>query len=724
MVRGLARTILRRSAAATAATTPAAGVTGVAATGVAATDAAEAVEVASAQAEPTAGGVDRAADAVMGLESPVSPDATGERALASVPASAVASSTGMAALEVHIESDDQSRRVVRVDAFPCRIGKARDSEVCLGGWRVGRQHARIQWVGRGLKLIDLGTLGGTTVNGERVVEFGPLSERDEIGIAGYRLSLHGRALRGQVVVDSSGRPGRGAEGDAGSGGETAGLVGAISGLTGVDVLALGPAMLDHGSPGSDTALAINAPAADSDTLASVVSFHPGMKSGDPASNAQAQAAWQRQLQMVPWRRLVHRRLLELIDLQRRNLSHFSAEQLRDEVRQTVEAIVAELDDLPPWLAAADLIAEVVDEAVGLGPIERLMAEPDVTEIMVNGPSDVFIERAGKLERAAVAFSDDLAVRNIIERIVTPLGRRIDESSPLVDARLPDGSRVNAIIAPVALKGPTITIRRFNRRVLAPSDLIGLGTADQAIMAFLALCVRERRSLVVSGGTGSGKTTLLNVLSNLIDEEERLITIEDAAELKLAHQHLVSLEARPPNAEGRGAVTIRDLVRNALRMRPDRIIVGECRGGEALDMLQAMNTGHEGSLTTVHANTPRDALSRLEVMSLMSGVELPLTAIRDQIANAVDVIVHQARLRDGSRRITSLIEITGIESGRVQAHELFRFEQTGFEDGKVHGRHVATGAIPEFFDDLRQRGLAPPLDLFQAPTDAPTVQEAR
>lgn len=637
----------------------------------------------------------------------------------SAPASAphaVTTPQAVPALEVQIESDDQPLRRVSVERFPCRIGKTRDSEIVLGGWRVGRQHAQIQWVGRGLKLVDLGTLGGTTVNGERVVEFGPLSERDEIGIAGYRLRLHGRALRGQVAVDpvpGVGGPGPADAGvDGGPGRAPVTGPGAEDTVDGAGPKGLaGSAADEAGTAGQGGGRRIDGSTAGVGGLADVAD----------APNATAQAAWQRQLSMLPWRRLVHRRLLELIDLQRRNLSHFSADQLRDEVRQAVEAIVAELDDLPAQLTRADLIAEVVDEAVGLGPIERLMSEPDITEIMVNGPVDVFVERAGRLERAAVAFSDDLAVRNIIERIVTPLGRRIDESSPLVDARLPDGSRVNAIIAPVALRGPTITIRRFNRRVLEPTDLIGLGTANEAIMAFLALCVRERRSLVVSGGTGSGKTTLLNVLSNLIGEEERLITIEDAAELKLAHEHLVALEARPPNAEGRGAVTIRDLVRNALRMRPDRIIVGECRGGEALDMLQAMNTGHEGSLTTVHANTPRDALSRLEVMSLMSGVELPLAAIRDQIANAVDVIVHQARMRDGTRKITSLIEITGIESGRIQSHELFRFDQSSVDEGRILGRHVATGAIPEFFEDLRQRGVDPPLDLFGtgAGTDAAT-----
>jgi pilus assembly protein CpaF len=636
-------------------------------------------------------------------------------------------------LEVRIETDDQAARTVCIERFPCRIGKARDAEVCLGGWRVGRLHAEIQWVGRGLKLVDLGTLGGTTVNGERVVEFGPLSERDEIGIAGYRLRLHGRALRGQPTLHAPAIAGPariaklGPSFVANASTEGSGAVAAARNDPGVTPATPGLAASASAaasasvSPASAAPTAVAAVAAAvsagwptaAASLAESAAAVPGVSANESGQHERSPAnrAWQRQLALLPWRRLAHRRLLEVIDLQRRNLSHFSAEQLRDEVSQAVEAIVFEMDELPPGITAAELIAEVVDEAVGLGPIERLMAEPDITEIMVNGAADVFVERGGRLQRAAVAFSDELAVRNIIERIVTPLGRRIDEASPLVDARLPDGSRVNAIIAPVALKGPTITIRRFNRRLLSPADLVRLGTVTAPMMAFLEICVRERRSIVVSGGTGSGKTTLLNVLSNLIGEDERLITIEDAAELKLVHEHLVALESRPPNAEGRGAVTIRDLVRNALRMRPDRIIVGECRGGEALDMLQAMNTGHEGSLTTVHANTPRDALSRLEVMSLMSGVELPLAAIRDQIANAVDVIVHQARLRDGSRRITSLIEITGVESGRIQSQELFRFEQSSSAGGRIVGRHIATGAVPEFYEDLRQRGLDPPLSIF-------------
>jgi pilus assembly protein CpaF len=419
-----------------------------------------------------------------------------------------------------------------------------------------------------------------------------------------------------------------------------------------------------------------------------------------------------QLAALPWRRLVHRRLLDLIDLRRSNLAHYSAEQLLVEVRQAVEGIVADLGGLPQEIDRPSLVEETVNEAIGLGPLERLMAQPDVTEIMVNSAVDVFVERSGRLERATAAFSDDTAIRNVIDRIVSPLGRRIDEASPLVDARLADGSRVNAIIPPVALKGPALTIRRFNRTVLSPQDLVTLGSASRAMIDFFRICVEERKSIVVSGGTGSGKTTLLNVLSNLIPPSERLITIEDAAELKLRHDHLVALEARPPNAEGRGAVTIRDLVRNSLRMRPDRIIVGECRGGEALDMLQAMNTGHEGSLTTVHANTPRDVLSRLEVLTLMGGVDLPIAAIREQIASALDLIVHQARFRDGSRRITSVTEVTGIESGRVQTQELFRYHQAGNAPEGMSGLHVACGAIPTFREALVERGVAMDLMLFR------------
>jgi pilus assembly protein CpaF len=580
-------------------------------------------------------------------------------------------------LEVVIEEDGKPARSVGVERFPCRIGRARDSEVALGSWRVGRLHAEIHRVGRSLKLVDLGTLAGTLVNGDRIVEYGPLSDRDLIVIGGFRLRVHGEALRssaaaaGVAATPAIGRSGAGATGLYGSG-DGRGDGGAASGEE------------------------------DSEALAAAAGR------SDLSTADRLRAA---QLAALPWRRLVHRRLLELIDLRRSNLAHYSAEQLRAEVRQAVEAIVADLDAVPEAIERNTLIEDTVDEAIGLGPLERLMAQPDVTEIMVNSAIDVFVERGGRLERASAAFSDDTAIRNIIDRIVSPLGRRIDEASPLVDARLADGSRVNAIIPPVALKGPALTIRRFNRTVLSPQDLVGLGSASPAMVEFFRICVEERKSIVVSGGTGSGKTTLLNVLSNLIPPSERLVTIEDAAELKLRHDHLVALEARPANAEGRGAVTIRDLVRNSLRMRPDRIIVGECRGGEALDMLQAMNTGHEGSLTTVHANAPRDVLSRLEVLTLMGGVDLPVAAIREQIASALDLIIHQVRFRDGSRRITSVTEVTGIESGRVQTQELFRFQHAGSPDA-VSGRHVASGVVPAFRERLVEQGAVMDVAMFR------------
>ena len=580
-------------------------------------------------------------------------------------------------LDVVIEEDGKPARSVRVGRFPCRIGKAKDSEVALAGWRVGRLHAEIHRVGRGLKLVDLGTLGGTLVNGDRIVEYGPLSERDQIVIAGIRLRVHGEALRvpawpAGVVPGGTDNP--------------AGRV---------------PALATDHAHGGDAAQTGN-----------------GHSGSEPPAEAGLQPEAERlreaQLAALPWRRLVHRRLLELIDLRRSNLAQYSADQLRLEVQQAVEGIVADLDALPEGIARGALIQDTVDEAIGLGPLERLLAQPDVSEIMVNSAVDVFVERSGRLERASAAFSDDAAIRNVIDRIVSPLGRRIDEASPLVDARLADGSRVNAIIPPVALKGPALTIRRFNRAVLSPRNLVELGSASEAMIEFFRICVQERKSIVVSGGTGSGKTTLLNVLSNLIPASERLVTIEDAAELKLRHDHLVCLEARPANAEGRGAVTIRDLVRNSLRMRPDRIIVGECRGGEALDMLQAMNTGHEGSLTTVHANTPRDVLSRLEVLTLMGGVDLPVAAIREQIASALDLIVHQARFRDGSRRITSVTEVTGIESGRVQTQELFRYVAGGHPQDARAARHVACGAIPTFHEALAERGVGLDLAMFQEP----------
>ncbi|MDW7670241.1 MAG: CpaF family protein, partial [Bacillota bacterium] len=356
--------------------------------------------------------------------------------------------------------------------------------------------------------------------------------------------------------------------------------------------------------------------------------------------------------------------------------------------------------------------EMVDEIIGFGPINPLLQDPDVTEIMVNGPRQIYAERGGKLQLTNVHFRDDDHVINVIERIVAPIGRRIDESSPMVDARLPDGSRVNAIIPPLALSGPTITIRKFAVEPFTVRDLVAFGTMTQEMADFLDACVRGRLNIFVSGGTGSGKTTTLNVLSSFIPETERIVTIEDAAEIQLRQPHVITLESRPSNIEGKGAVTIRDLVKNSLRMRPDRIVVGEVRSGEALDMLQAMNTGHDGSLTTGHANTPRDMIARLETMVLMAGMDLPIRAIREQIASAVDLIIHQSRLRDGSRRITHMTEVQGMEGDTITLQDIYRFKQSGIDErGKVVGEFVSTGIRPKFTEMLESNGIQLSHELF-------------
>ncbi|SEA14814.1 CpaF family protein [Selenomonas ruminantium] len=361
---------------------------------------------------------------------------------------------------------------------------------------------------------------------------------------------------------------------------------------------------------------------------------------------------------------------------------------------------------------ARLIADIRDEMLGLGPIEPLLQDDSITEIMVNGPKKVFVERLGKLELTDVQFHDNAHVMNIAERILTPLGRRIDESSPLVDARLEDGSRVNIIIPPLSLTGPAITIRKFSKKPLTVDNLIAFGTIDEKMAEFLRACVKARINILVSGGTGSGKTTTLNVISSFIPEEERIVTIEDAAELRLQQEHVVTLESRPANIEGEGQITIRDLVRNALRMRPDRIIVGEVRSGEALDMLQAMNTGHDGSLTTAHANSPRDALSRLETMVLMSGLELPVRAIREQISSAIDLIIQQSRMKDGSRKITHVTEVQHMEGNTITMQDIFRYQQQGYDEkGKAVGRYVSTGLKPNFLEKFEVNGIELPKDFF-------------
>ena len=431
----------------------------------------------------------------------------------------------------------------------------------------------------------------------------------------------------------------------------------------------------------------------------------------PATRIDPQATMRRKI-----REQIQAELIVRMDLKRLTASGIDREGLERQAREKIAEIVAEVQKsgkLPRTIDAERIKKEVFDEALRLGPLEDLLADDSVTEIMVNGPHQVYVERGGRLQLTDLQFSDDASVLAIIERIVAPLGRRIDESQPYVDARLKDGSRVNAIIPPLSLIGPAITIRKFAKKKLTVDDFIRFGTWNADAAKFMEVCVKLRKNIIVAGGTGSGKTTLLNLLSSFIPETERIVTVEDAAELKLMQPHVVRLEARPANVEGKGAVPIRDLVRNCLRMRPDRIIVGECRGGEALDMLQAMNTGHDGSLTTVHANSPRDVISRLETMVLMSGMDLPSRAIREQIASAVDIIIHESRLADGSRKVTAITEVTGMEGQQIVMQDLFTFRQTGVaENGKITGEFKPTGAMPTFFDTLKSRGITLDPKIFQ------------
>ena len=552
---------------------------------------------------------------------------------------------------------------IPVEVDTAMIGKGQQCAVQLAGWRVGKEHARLLRTPRGVMLEDLGHFSGTWVNGSRVVRHGPLSFADQIQIAGYKVRVQESSPTQSAPVVTAALP--------------------VQSASVVPLVAVEPVL-----GGSDPAALVSG--------------------GSAAQHAKVLMIQARH----PWRKRVHDQLLDTIDLRRRDLTRMSDAELRVETERLVREILDNLVELPATIDRVALNKEVLNEAIGLGPLEELLADETVTEIMVNRHDEIFVERAGQLQWYPLSFTSDRAILGVIERIVAPLGRRIDESSPLVDARLKDGSRVNAIIPPLALKGPTLTIRKFPKKRLNTDDMIGYGSVSGEMVKFLQLCVEHRKNMIVSGGTGSGKTTFLNVLSNFIPNGERIITIEDAAELKLNHAHLVSLESRPSNVEGRGAITIRDLVKNALRMRPDRIVVGECRGGEALDMLQAMNTGHEGSLTTLHANTPRDALARLETLILMAGMDLPIAAIREQIASAVDIVVQQSRFACGSRKVTSITEITGMENGRIQLQELFRFEAKGFgENGKVLGQFSGCDAIPSFYDQLREQGAEVDLTLF-------------
>jgi len=553
--------------------------------------------------------------------------------------------------QVTISHPESATRVASVTDTSTIIGKSRECGLRLSGWKIGREHARIYRTKAGLYIQDLGQFFGTSVNGNRIQQHGPIAPTDQIVVGQFTL----------VVEDQ-----------------------------------LKPEVSAEASPVSTDDPAISEPLA-------------AARSG-PTRAAHTPEQY--------WRKRIHEALLDAIDLRRRDLVRMSDDELRAEAEALLVEVIEQESALPDTIDRDSLRRDVLNEAVGLGPLHELLADDTISEIMVNRYDEIYIERNGRLERHDITFTSDRAVLGVIERIVTPIGRRIDESSPMVDARLKDGSRVNAIIPPLAIKGPALTIRKFGRKLFSDADLVALGALSPQMAEFMRICVRNRKNILISGGTGSGKTTLLNVLSNCIPDGERIITIEDAAELRLAHSHLISLEARPANAEGRGCIAIRDLVKNALRMRPDRIVVGECRGGEALDMLQAMNTGHDGSLTTLHANSPRDALARLETLVLMAGMDLPLSAIRDQIASAIDIVIQQARLPDGRRAITGIVEVAGIESGRIQMQELFRYDTLGRDpEGRVIGRFTGCNAIPDFYENLTESGLKLDLSIFNGPDAA-------
>jgi len=534
------------------------------------------------------------------------------------------------------------------------IGRAQENDLILPVPSVSKRHARLLIKDGRYVLMDLGSTNGTFVNGRQINGPVVVKPGDRISIGEFELSL---ILPQQKPATQESKP-----------------------KSPSPVIREQPVRPQRQSPPP---------------------IRQGMEEEEVVSE---------------FKREVHKRLIEAMDLKRLDINKLGEAELyertREKIREIVETLQAE-GRFPSGASKEQVISEIVDEALGLGPLEEFIADKSITEIMVNGARQIYIERDGKLYLTGKTFSSDQAVMSVIERIIAPLGRRIDESSPLVDARLKDGSRVNAIIPPLAIKGPTITIRKFRKDKLTMDDLIASGTISPEMVEFLKVCVKFRRNILISGGTGSGKTTTLNALSEFIPNEERIITVEDAAELQLKQEHWVQLESRPPNIEGKGQITIRDLVRNCLRMRPDRIIVGECRGGEALDMLQAMNTGHDGSLTTIHANSPRDALSRLETMVLMSGLDLPVRAIRDQVASAINIIIHQSRFSDGSRKVTHISEITGMEGDIITMQDIFLFKQHGYdENGRVLGEFVPTGFIPKFYDELRRRGVEIDLSIFK------------
>ncbi|AXF17945.1 ATPase, T2SS/T4P/T4SS family [Paraburkholderia caledonica] len=638
-------------------------------------------------------------------------------------------------LNLQIHARNATMRALQVE-HGCTIGKDASCDINVKGLLIGKLQARIVREHNAYYIEDQGGIAATLVNGSPITRYGPLTEADQIEIGMTTIKIvRAAAQPAPSAATAPSAPGAQSSQDMHS----------------TRFIEAAPAELHRAAwpadaqPGADTQRLPRAHAATSigpaashahahavgDALLSFAASKEAASHPEPAADvtlgskpAPSRKTVAGVLPVAPinsplgieLRKQAHMKVIAALDLRRLNVSRMEEDELRNTVSVALDEILNhDASFRTPDIPLDALKKSVFDEIIGLGPLEELIADSTVSEIMVNCHNEIFIEQNGQLTRSPVIFTDDRAVIGAIERIVAPIGRRIDESSPMVDARLADGSRVNAVIPPLALKGPSITIRKFSKRKLVGEDLIRFGTLSPQMLEFLQTAVKQGANIIISGGTGSGKTTLLNVLSSYIPDDERIVTVEDAAELQLSQPNLVSLEARPANMEGKGAVNIRDLVKNCLRMRPDRIVIGECRGGEALDMLQAMNTGHDGSLTTAHANTPRDCIARLEVMTLMAGLDLPVQAIREQICSAVDIIVQQSRFSCGSRRVTHVSEVSGMESGVITLQDVFVFKEEGFsEQGKIQGKFVPTAYIPDFYQELIRRHIPVNTDIFTRP----------
>jgi pilus assembly protein CpaF len=582
--------------------------------------------------------------------------------------------------EIYFESD-----INKVEAI---IGKSPDVDIVLKGWNISKIHAKLIVSDEDVFIEDCASMFGTYVNNKRVVRHGPIKNTDIVSIGGYFLSIV------STIDNVNSRTLEKKHSDENEKSEIKSLPENLISAPEITPQQR-PISVARESSASIPKIATKSPSAE--TITTKNQFDD--KTGDRMPTRVNQRSPEYIL-FMEWLSIVHTALLNEIDKRRIDVNRLNESELRSNVRLLIKEIIKASPDLPKSIDIEEFTRQVLDEAIGLGPLEPLLADEDVTEIMINKYDEIWVEKGGQLTLSVASFTSDAAVLGAIERIVTPLGRRIDESSPMVDARLKDGSRVNAIIPPLAIRGPSVTIRKFSKRQIGASDYVRFGSLTDDMVLLIKQIVGLRLNIVVSGGTGTGKTTFLNMIANFVDDHERIVTIEDAAELKLTQPNLISLESRPPNLEGKGMISIRDLVRNSLRMRPDRILVGECRGGEALDMLQAMNTGHDGSMTTLHSNSPRDAMARLEVLVLMAGMNLPVRAIREQIASAVHVVVQLTRFSCGSRKVTSISEIVGMEGDIIQMQEVYRFRKTGKDaHGKTAGIFEYSGLKPDFLKML-------------------------